>query len=236
MRIIPAIDIIDGKLVRLKKGDYREKTVYSDNPVEVAKSFEDSGLKYLHLVDLDGAKQGKVVNISILEQITKETNLIIDFGGGVKTKDCLKKVFDAGATQVTGGSIAVKNPEEFGSWIEEFGEDKIILGCDVKDGYVATDGWENKSKLSLDELLKIHQGAKNIICTDIKQDGTLLGVEEKFYDNLQQSFPDRNWIVSGGVASITDLYNAQKINVFGVIIGKAIYENRISLKELREFL
>ncbi len=235
MRIIPAIDIIDGKLVRLTQGDFSQETVYSDNPLEVAKSFEDAGLEFLHLVDLDGARAGKVVNLAILESICKETSLKVDFGGGVKTSDELKKVLEAGASQVTGGSIAVKNPEEFGSWLEQFGPEKIILGCDVKNGKVAVSGWLEESELSVFELIEQFPGIKYIICTDVSQDGTLAGSNTKLYQKITEKYPEISLIASGGVGGLSDLEDLVPTGVEGVVLGKAIYEGRISIPELASF-
>ncbi len=234
MRIIPAIDIIDGKLVRLTQGDYSRSKSYSDNPVEIAKGFVDSGIEYLHLVDLDGARAGEVVNIEVLENICSQTTLKVDFGGGVKTSEQLKRVLDAGAVQVTGGSIAVKNPDEFQSWLDTYGSEKIILGCDAKDGKIAVSGWQESSEITIEGLINSFQGVSNVICTDISQDGTLEGPNLELYKQLVASFPKLNVIASGGVGSQDDLLALKETGVEGVILGKAIYEGKVDLSKLSE--
>jgi len=234
MRIIPAIDIIDGKLVRLTQGDYSRVKSYSDSPLEVAKGLEDSGIRYLHLVDLDGARAGEVVNISVLEDICSNTGLEVDFGGGVKTREQLRRVFDAGARQVTGGSIAIKNPEEFQFWLNEFGAEKIILGCDAREGKIAVNGWEETSEITVRELIQSFDGVLNVICTDISQDGTLEGPNVELYQELVTEFPTLNIIASGGVGSNEDLLRLKETGVEGVILGKAIYEGRVELEKLGE--
>ena len=234
MRIIPAIDIIDGKLVRLTQGDYSRSKSYSDNPVEIAKGFVDSGIEYLHLVDLDGARAGEVVNIEVLENICSQTTLKVDFGGGVKTSEQLKRVLDAGAVQVTGGSIAVKNPDEFQSWLDTYGSEKIILGCDAKDGKIAVSGWQESSEITIEGLINSFQGVSNVICTDISQDGTLEGPNLELYTQLVASFPKLNVIASGGVGSQDDLLALKETGVEGVILGKAIYEGKVDLSKLSE--
>ena len=232
MRVIPAIDIIEGKLVRLTKGRFDEKSVYSNSPLDVAKSFEDAGLKFLHLVDLDGARAGKVVNLPILESICSKTNLQVDFGGGVKNKTELKRVFNAGAAQVTGGSIAVKDPEEFSEWLEEFGSEKIILGCDVKNGKVAISGWLEESDLSVEALIEQFSKVKYVICTDVSQDGTLEGANLELYSSLTKKYPQLSLIASGGVGSFEDLEALPATGVEGVVLGKAIYEGKVSVEQL----
>jgi len=236
MHIIPAIDIIDGKCVRLTRGDYSKKRVYSGNPLEIAKQYEDHGLTRLHLVDLDGAKQRKVVNLQVLEALAMNTDLHIDFGGGVQSNDDLERVFNAGAKQVTAGSIAVKNPELLKLWLEEYGVEKIILGADVKDGIIAVSGWEERSEFTMDEFLREKQawGMKYVISTDVNVDGTLLGPSVDLYKHIMEAFPALNVIASGGVSSLNDLIVLKESGVFGAIVGKAIYEDKITLSELSE--
>ncbi|MCU0436300.1 MAG: 1-(5-phosphoribosyl)-5-[(5-phosphoribosylamino)methylideneamino]imidazole-4-carboxamide isomerase [Raineya sp.] len=234
MRFIPAIDIIDGKCVRLTQGDYSQKTIYNENPLEVAKSFEDAGLQYLHLVDLDGAKQKKVVNYKVLEQIASQTALNIDFGGGVQSDEDIQRVFDAGAKQITGGSIAVKNPDLFESWIKRYGSEKIILGADVKNEKIAVGGWEETSELHIFDFLEkyLAKGIRYIICTDISKDGLLQGTSVELYQKILKKFPDIHLIASGGVSCMQDLDDLQKNGLEGAIIGKAIYEGKIGLNQL----
>lgn len=233
MRIIPAIDIIDGKCVRLTKGDYTSKKTYNENPLEVAKGFEDAGVEYLHLVDLDGAKSKHVVNCRILEQICTRTNLKVDFGGGVKSDEDIRIAFESGANQITGGSIAVKNPNLFESWINKYGSEKIILGADALNGKIATNGWLETSEMEIIPFIRAYQdkGIDYVICTDISKDGMLSGSANDLYSEiLKQS--DIKLIASGGVASLKDLEELAEMNCDGAIIGKAIYEGRITLKEL----
>jgi phosphoribosylformimino-5-aminoimidazole carboxamide ribotide isomerase len=234
VRFIPAIDIIDGKCVRLTQGDYSQKTIYNENPLEVAKSFEDAGLQYLHLVDLDGAKQKKVVNYKVLEQIASQTALNIDFGGGVQSDEDIQRVFDAGAKQITGGSIAVKNPDLFESWIKRYGSEKIILGADVKNEKIAVGGWEETSELHIFDFLEkyLAKGIRYIICTDISKDGLLQGTSVELYQKILKKFPDIHLIASGGVSCMQDLDDLQKNGLEGAIIGKAIYEGKIGLNQL----
>ncbi len=234
MKIIPAIDIIDGKCVRLSKGDYNSKIIYNKNPLEVAKVFEDHGFNYLHVVDLDGAKSSKVVNFDILESISNNTNLKIDFGGGVKSTDDFKRVIDAGANQVTVGSITVKNPLLLFEWIEEYGADRIILGADVKGLNIATDGWLETSDLTLFNFLKDYyaKGIRNILCTDISKDGMLEGPAFELYSYIMAEYSDVDLIASGGVSCIEDVIKLKNNGIPSVVIGKAIYENKIDLKEL----
>ncbi|SNQ43636.1 1-(5-phosphoribosyl)-5-[(5-phosphoribosylamino)methylideneamino]imidazole-4-carboxamide isomerase [Cellulophaga lytica] len=239
MRIIPAIDIIDGKCVRLSKGDYNTKKIYNENPLEVAKEFEAHGIEYLHLVDLDGAKSKHIVNHKILEQIASKTNLKIDFGGGLKSDEDLRIAFESGANQITGGSIAVKDREIFSSWLEKFGADKIILGADAKDEKVAVSGWLEESKEELVPFIQEYQkqGATYVICTDISKDGMLEGPSFDLYSKiLQSSEKGLKLIASGGISTYDELPKLAEIGCEGTIIGKAIYENRISMKQLEKFI
>ena len=237
MRIIPAIDIIDGKCVRLSQGDYNQKTVYNEDPLEVAKEFEANGIKHLHLVDLDGAKSSHVVNWKVLERIAGKTGLHVDFGGGVKTDEDIKVVFESGAKQVTGGSIAVKDAATFEGWISRYGTDKIILGADAKDGMIATHGWLESSELEVVKFIKEwnKKGIEYVICTDIAKDGMLAGTSNELYEQILKTAPVK-LIASGGVAVVEDLYRLREMNCEGAIVGKAFYEGRISFKELREFV
>ena len=237
MLIIPAIDLIEGKCVRLTQGDYAQKKIYNERPLEVAKEFEDAGLTHLHLVDLDGAKAKKVINWKVLESLASKTNLKIDFGGGVQSDDDLKIVFDCGAKQVTGGSVAVKNPEMFRRWLTDFGGEKIILGADAKDERVAVSGWEEGTTLWVYDFVQkwVELGAKYCISTDVAKDGLLQGPSFDLYKNLQDQCPDLQLIASGGVSSISDLELLSEMNLYGVIVGKAIYEGRIQLAELQRF-
>lgn len=237
MLIIPAIDIIDGKAVRLTKGDYRQKKIYNDDPLEVAKMFEGAGVQRLHLVDLDGAKQKKIVNQKVLERIASNTDLIIDFGGGVQSDADIKLAFDSGATQVTGGSIAVKNPGLFEDWLNKYGADKIILGADVLNGKIAISGWQEDSSWELDAFLQkyIARSIKYVISTDVSKDGVLEGPAIDLYQEMSANFPDLEIIASGGVSSMDDIHELDKLSLHGVIVGKAIYENRISMKEIEGF-
>lgn len=234
MRIIPAIDIIDGKCVRLTKGDYDTKKIYNENPIEVAKEFEDNGIEYLHLVDLDGAKSKHIVNYKVLKRIATQTGLKIDFGGGLKSDEDLKIAFESGANQITGGSIAVKNPEVFQGWIERYGNDKIILGADAKNKKIATSGWLETSELDVIEFIKNYKEKtiKYVICTDISKDGMLQGPSIELYKEILTD-TDVNLIASGGVSCYEDLVQLKAIGCEGVIIGKAIYEGKITLKQLQ---
>ena len=237
MRIIPAIDIIDGKCVRLTKGDYNTEKVYSTNPLEVAKNYEANGIKYLHLVDLDGAKSSNIVNHKILHDIATQTSLKIDFGGGIKTDEDARIAFDNGATQITGGSIAVQNPDLFQSWIEKYGSDKIILGADSLHRKIATHGWLKQSELDVIDFINEYQGRgiSYVICTDISKDGMLQGPSINLYSEILYNNKVK-LIASGGVSSIQDVYELAEIGCEGAIIGKAIYENRISMKQLSKFI
>jgi len=244
MRIIPAIDIIDGKCVRLTKGDYNTTKIYNENPLEVAKQFEDAGIEYLHMVDLDGAKADHVVNYRVLEQVASKTNLKIDFGGGLKSDNDIITAFNSGAKQITGGSIAVKNRDTFERWISKYGSQKIILGADCKNEKVAISGWLEESSLEVIPFIKEYQkqGIKYVVCTDISKDGMLEGPSIELYKNIIQQCSNGSsgqsvkLIASGGVTTIEDVEKLSEINCEGIIIGKAIYENRISLKELERFL
>lgn len=237
-RLIPAIDLIDGKCVRLTQGDYQQKKVYNANPVEVALQFEAAGVQYLHLVDLDGAKAGKVINWDVLEDICKSTGLKVDFGGGLRTTDEAAKAFDLGASQITGGSIAVKNKAVFVEWLERFGGERIILGVDVKDEKVAIHGWEDTTDLSLLDFIDgyVKEGIEYVICTDIAKDGMLQGASNALYARMQERFSDLKIIASGGVAGIHDLQSLEQLGLDGVIFGKAFYEGRITLQELGNLL
>ena len=237
IQIIPAIDLIDGHCVRLTQGDYSQKKTYNENPLEVAKSFEDAGITRLHLVDLDGAKQKRIVNHKVLELLATKTNLHIDFGGGVQSDEMIQLAFNSGAKQVTGGSVAVKNPALFESWLQTYGGEKIILGADARDEKIAISGWEEATTKSVYEFVSeyIQKGAKYAISTDVAKDGLLQGPSFDLYQNLQDQFPDLQIIASGGVAEFDDIMKLNDMNIFGVIVGKAIYEGRITLKQLAEF-
>lgn len=235
MRIIPGIDIIDGKCVRLTKGDYNTKKIYNENPLEIAKQFEDSGIQYLHLVDLDGAKSQRIINYKTLEAIATKTKLKVDFGGGLKSNKDVEIAFDCGADQITGGSVAAKNPNLFKEWLSKYGNDKIILGADCNNRKIATTGWLETSDLDVLDFIKEYesQGVKNVICTDISKDGMLAGSSNDLYEEILSN-SSINLIASGGVSCLDDLKQLKVIGCEGAIIGKAIYENKISLKELRE--
>ncbi len=244
MRIIPAIDIIDGKCVRLTKGDYDTKKVYNENPLEVAKMFEASGIEYLHLVDLDGAKAKHIVNYKVLDQIASKTNLKIDFGGGLKTNEDLHIAFNSGARQITGGSIAVKDRDTFEGWISKYGSAKIILGADSDDGKVSISGWMEQSKEDVIPFIKNYQkrSIQYVICTDISKDGMLEGPSIELYKQIIEECSNSSkgqsikLIASGGISHIDELPILKEIGCEGVIIGKAIYENRISLNQLEKFV
>ncbi|MDP5198885.1 1-(5-phosphoribosyl)-5-[(5-phosphoribosylamino)methylideneamino]imidazole-4-carboxamide isomerase [Flavobacterium sp. DG2-3] len=238
MRIIPAIDIIEGKCVRLSKGDYDTKIIYNENPLEVAKSFEAHGIEYLHLVDLDGAKSSKIVNYKILEQIASQTSLKIDFGGGLKSDDDLSIAFESGANQITGGSIAVKNRTIFEKWISEYGTEKIILGADAKDEKIAVSGWLEESNEDLIPFIQDYQskGIQYVICTDIAKDGMLQGPSFDLYAKILAEAKEVKLIASGGISTFDELPKLAELGCEGTIIGKAIYEGRISLKQLENFI
>jgi len=242
MRIIPAIDIIEGKCVRLTKGDYNTKKIYNENPLEVAKEFEDAGIEYLHVVDLDGAKASRIINYKVLEQIATKTNLKIDFGGGLKSDEDLNIAFESGANQITGGSIAVKKPAIFESWIQKFGAEKIILGADFypddQGGKIAISGWQEESNLELIPFITDYQskGIQYVICTDISKDGMLQGPSFKTYEEILNSSKQIKLIASGGISTFDELPKLAELGCEGVIIGKAIYENKISLQQLESFI
>lgn len=238
MRIIPAIDIIDGQCVRLSKGDYNTKKVYNENPLEIAKQFEAHGIECLHLVDLDGAKASHIVNHKVLEEIATKTSLKIDFGGGLKTDEDLKIAFESGATQITGGSIAVKNSAIFKSWITKFGADKIILGADANNEKIAISGWLEESDEDLIPFIQGYQkeGIQYVICTDIAKDGMLQGPSFDLYEKIIKDCPNVKLIASGGISTFDELPRLRDLGCEGTIVGKAIYENRISLKQLESFI
>jgi len=238
MRIIPAIDIINGQCVRLTKGDYKTKKVYNTNPLEVAKQFENSGIEYLHVVDLDGAKASHIINYKVLERLATKTNLKIDFGGGLKSDEDLKIAFNSGANQITGGSIAVKKPEVFENWISKFGADKIILGADCNNEKIAITGWQEESDLEVITFIKDYQskGISHVICTDISKDGMLEGPSFDLYKRIIFEVNNIKLIASGGISKLDELPQLAEMGCEGVIIGKAIYENRISLKKIEQFI
>ena len=233
IELIPAIDIIDGKCVRLSKGDYDTKKIYNENPVEVAKEFEDFGIQYLHLVDLDGAKAKKIINQKVIENIAKNTNLIIDFGGGIRSEEDLQKAFDSGAKKVTLGSIAVVNPELCLAWLEQFGAEKLILGADCLDRKIKTSGWLENSETDVVDFIKEYQkkGFKEVVCTDISKDGMLQGPSTALYQEIIEN-STIELIASGGISNKEDVQKMKEIGCAGTIIGKAIYEGRISLEQL----
>ncbi|WP_038336486.1 1-(5-phosphoribosyl)-5-[(5-phosphoribosylamino)methylideneamino]imidazole-4-carboxamide isomerase [Empedobacter falsenii] len=237
MRIIPAIDIIDGKCVRLSQGDYDTKKIYNENPLEVAKEFEDYGIEYLHLVDLDGAKSKEIINYKTLELIASKTNLKVDFGGGIKADQDIRIAFECGANQITGGSIAVQNPTLFQEWISQYGSDKIILGADAKDRKIATHGWLETSEVDVIDFIKEYKtkGIDYVICTDIAKDGMLEGTSNELYAEILAT-SEVKLIASGGVSSIDDLIKIKELGCEGAILGKAIYEGRIDLKVLSRML
>ncbi len=238
MRIIPAIDIIEGKCVRLTKGDFNTKIIYNENPLEVAYAFEGSGIEYLHVVDLDGAKASHIVNYKILEQIASKTNLKIDFGGGLKSDKDVQIAFASGANQITGGSIAVKNTPVFENWISKFGAHKIILGADCLNEKVAVNGWQEESDLNVIPFIKdyLTKGIDYVICTDISKDGMLKGPSFDLYENILTQASAVKLIASGGISTFDEIPKLAALGCEGVIIGKAIYENRISLKELETYI
>lgn len=238
MKIIPAIDLIDGKCVRLSQGDYDTKKVYNEKPLEVAKQFENIGITNLHLVDLDGAKARHIVNHGVLKAIADNTHLDIDFGGGIKSNADIELAFASGAKQVTAGTIAVKNKSLFMTWLEHYTAKKIILGADVKDGNIAIQGWRSKTEVTIWAFLDyyVKQGVEYVICTDISKDGMLSGSSMELYADILKKYPQINLIASGGVSTISEVEELSKMGLYGSIIGKAIYENRISLEELSEFI
>lgn len=237
MKIIPAIDIIEGKCVRLSKGDYDTKKIYHENPLDIAKEFESNGILYLHLVDLDGAKAKEIKNLKTLEILASQTNLIIDFGGGIKNRENLESAFNAGANQVTIGSVAVENPALCQEWILEFGSEKIILGADCLNQKIKTSGWIKDSNLNIFDFIKIYQnkGISKVICTDISKDGMLEGPSFQLYKEILRE-AEISLFASGGISSMKDLTELKEIGCSGAIIGKALYEGKISLKELQKFI
>lgn len=237
IELIPAIDMIEGKCVRLTQGDYRTRKVYDEDPLEVAKRFEAHGIRRLHMVDLDGARAGHIVNYRMLEKVAGHTGLVIDFGGGLKRDEDLRIAFECGARMVTGGSIAVKNPDGFLSWLERYGSERIILGADARERKIAVNGWEEGTALDLIPFFKDYQekGIRKIICTDIGKDGMLQGPAVGLYEEIREQVPDIYLIASGGVGSVADMERLEEAGVPAVIFGKAVYEGRIRLKELERF-
>ena len=234
IELIPAIDIIGGQCVRLTKGDYDQKTVYRDSPAEVAKEFEEIGFKRLHVVDLDGAKSKHIVNEQVLKAITTESQLTVDFGGGIKTDEDIEKAFAAGASMVTIGSIAVTNPDLFMGWLEKYGADRIILGADVRHGKISINGWKEDSSEDLLPFLRkyVDAGVRNVLCTEISKDGTLAGPAIELYQSMMAAYPEFHLIASGGVSSIDDIKALEAAGIPAVVFGKAIYEGKINLNEL----
>ena len=234
IELIPAIDIIEGQCVRLTKGDYDQKTVYRNSPAEVAKEFEEIGFKRLHVVDLDGAKSKHIVNEQVLKAITAEAQLVVDFGGGIKTDEDIEKAFAAGASMVTIGSIAVTSPDLFMGWLEKYGADRIILGADVRHGKISINGWKEDSSEDLLPFLKkyVDAGVRNVLCTEISKDGTLTGPAIELYQSMMAAYPELHLIASGGVSSINDIKALEAAGIPAVVFGKAIYEGKINLKEL----
>ena len=234
IELIPAIDIINGQCVRLTKGDYDQKTVYRDSPAEVAKEFEEIGFRRLHVVDLDGAKSKHIVNEAVLTAITTETNLVVDFGGGIKTDEDIEKAFAAGASMVTVGSIAVTQPDLFMGWLEKYGPERMILGADVRHGKISINGWKEDSCEDLLPFLRkyIEAGVRNVLCTEISKDGTLSGPAISLYSEVMEAYPELHLIASGGVSSLDDIKALNAVGIPAVVFGKAIYEGRIDLEEL----
>ncbi len=237
IELIPAIDLIEGKCVRLTQGDYATRKIYNEDPLEVARQFEDVGVRRLHLVDLDGAKAGRIVNYKVLEKIATHTGLVIDFGGGLKSDDDLRIAFDCGAEMITGGSIAVKQPERFLTWLERYGNERIILGADAKEKRIAINGWEEGTDVELIDFIQAYQtkGIRKVISTDIARDGMLQGPAIELYQEIQQAIRDLYLIASGGVRSIGDIEQLEEAGIPAVIFGKAIYEGHILLKDLKRF-
>lgn len=238
IELVPAIDLIGGKCVRLTQGDYNTQKIYNEDPLEVAKQFEGNGIRRLHVVDLDGAREGHIVNYRILERLATRTSLIIDFGGGLKAEDDLEIAFESGAQKVTGGSIAVKQPETFTSWITKFGSERIILGADAKEKKIAISGWKEKTDMELIPFIESYynKGITQVICTDIACDGMLQGPSVDLYQEILDAVPNLTLIASGGVSSVADIERLDKVGIPAVIFGKAIYEGRIKLKDLLPFL
>jgi phosphoribosylformimino-5-aminoimidazole carboxamide ribotide isomerase len=237
MKIIPAIDIIDGSCVRLTQGDYTQKKIYNENPLEIARSFEEAGIRYLHLVDLDGAKAGRVTNWDVVHSLTEATSLSIDFGGGIKTRDEIRRLLDLGVKKVNLGSIAVKNRKLVEAWLNEFGAEYIILSADVKNESIAINGWQENASIPIDQFLEdyLQSGIRHVTCTDISTDGMLTGPNVELYKRLLRDHPGLELTASGGVGSIDDLHTLAATGVDGVIVGKAIYEGRITLNQIRDF-
>lgn len=238
IQIIPAIDIIDGKCVRLTQGDFNQKTEYSNNPVEVAKAIENTGVRKLHVVDLDGAKHKKIINQKTLEAIVKATSLEVDFGGGLQSNEDVQIAFDCGAKQITGGSIAIKNRPLFEEWITKFGAEKIILGADVRNEFIAVSGWQEVSEVSVFDFIKsyLDKGLKYVFCTDVAKDGLLQGPSFDLYAKIRAQFPEAFLIASGGVTTVSDVHKLNEMGVYGAIIGKAYYEGKIKLEDLASYL
>lgn len=238
IELIPAIDIIDGKCVRLSQGDYNTQKVYNESPLEVAKEFEANGIRRLHVVDLDGAKSSHIVNYKVLDQIAGHTSLIIDFGGGIKTDEDLTIAFEYGAQMVTLGSVAVKNPDLFKSWLHKYGAEKMILGADVKDNRISVNGWKEESQQELLPFLDgyTQEGIRKVLCTDISRDGMLQGPSIELYKQIMSRFPDMHLIASGGVSSLDDIIRLDEAGIPAVVFGKALYEGRITLKDLNRFM
>src|SRR6476620_7955786 len=236
MEIIPAIDIIDGKCVRLTQGDYAQKKIYNEHPLEIAKEFEGAGLKRLHLVDLDGAKAGQVKNWKVLETIAGKSSMVIDFGGGIKAEKDVQIVFDSGASLATVGSMAVKEKETFVQWLQKFGAEKFLLGADVKKEKLTISGWTEQTEIWIYDFIEDYrlQGVQQIFCTDVAKDGALEGPSTELYKSIIEKFPALHFIASGGVSSMDDVYQLQDIGCKGVIIGKAIYEGRVQLADLKK--
>ncbi len=238
IEIIPAIDLIDGKCVRLQQGDFARKKIYSENPLAVAERFESAGLKRLHIVDLDGAKSGRIANLKTLETIARRTNLTIDFGGGIKTDADIKSVFDAGAKMAGVGSVAATDAEKFFAWLEEYGDEKILLGADVKGDKLAINGWQTRTEIEITPFLKNYftRGGRQVFVTDISKDGVLRGTSNELYTKLLTELPGLKLIASGGASSLKDIRELEKIGCAGAIVGKAIYEEKIKLSELEQFI
>lgn len=238
IEIIPAIDIIEGKCVRLTKGDYDTKKVYNDDPLEVAKMMEANGMRRLHVVDLDGAKSQHIVNYNIIERIADHTSLVIDFGGGIKTDEDIDIAFGSGASLVTVGSVAVKEPELFGEWLEKYSPAKVILGADVKNGLISINGWKEEAGDQLMPFLEryINKGVENVLCTDISKDGMLEGPATELYSEIMKQFPDIHLIASGGVSCIEDIEALDQAGIPAVVFGKALYEGKIKMEELKKYV
>lgn len=238
IQIIPAIDILDGKCVRLQQGDYEAKTCYHDDPIEVAKEFERYGIQHIHVVDLDGARSKHIVNTPILKRMAAETSLTFDFGGGIKTDEDIELAFANGASQVTVGSIAVQNPDLFLGWLEKYGTDRIILGADAKDGQISINGWKEGSGIDLIDFLKkyIDAGVTRVLCTDISKDGMMKGPSIELYKQIMEQFPTLKLTASGGVSRIQDIEELNQVGIHSVVTGKAIYEGSLTLEEINQFI